>query len=179
MARPRKTSVVLKTLADCDDAMLALKVAMLERESLEAARDKAVAGITEKYAPEVRAQVDLAKELELRLQNFYMEHVDDLEKDGRKSVKLAHGVMGRRLGAAKLSLANKSWTWQAVVARLAEKFGDRFLRTSEPEVKKDEVKRAEDVDAKTLRECGLKLEQGEDFYAEPTRTAATGTAEAA
>ena len=54
------------------------------------------------------------------------------------------------------------------MAKLRDKFGERFLRLREPEVDKDKVK-AELPDGR-LKEFGLKVEQEETFYAEPDRT---------
>ena len=50
---------------------------------------------------------------------------------------------------------------------LREKFGDRFLRTRDPEVDKDLVKA--ELPAAELGVYGLKLDQDETFYAEPAR----------
>ncbi len=173
MARPRKTSRTLASLQDCDDAMCALKIAVLSRGAAEAARDKAVAAITEKYDPEISAQVNLAKDLELQLKNYYMTHLAEVEKDGKKSVALAHGVMGRRKSPGKLQPLNKAWTWEAVLVKLREKYKDKFLRKHEPEPDKEAIKKAE-LSADDLEACGLKIEANEDFYAEPSRTATTG-----
>jgi phage host-nuclease inhibitor protein Gam len=177
MARPRKTSRVLRSLSDCDDAMCALKIAVLRREQLEAARDKAVAGVVEKYDPEITEQVDLALDLQLQLRNYYMAHLDEVEKDGKKSVLLAHGVMGRRSNPPALALANKAWTWASAKAAVAAKLGQTFLRFKDPEIDKDRIKEAlreGDLNADQIAACGLVVKQDEEFYAEPARTATTG-----
>jgi phage host-nuclease inhibitor protein Gam len=173
MGRPRKAKKKLGTLDECQEAMRLLKLSAIEQERLEGARDKAIAGITEKYAGEITAAADAVKDLTLQLQNYYMTHLADLESEGKKSVRLRHGVMGRRLGSPALRLVNKSWSWASALVKLREKWGDRFIRTADPEVKKDEVKKA-DLEAADLRECGLKIDQDEDFYAEPDRGAEEG-----
>jgi len=175
MARPRKTSETLDSIEECQEAMRCLKLAAIEQERLEGARDVKVARITEEYARDIALQVTARASVELALQNYYMAHLDELEVDGRRSVQLTHGVMGRRLGTPALKLLNKSWTWESVLARLAEVFGARFVRLAEPEVDKPGIKKA-DLSAEQLKAVGLKIEQGENFYAEPDRTATTEVA---
>jgi len=175
MARPRKTSETLDSIDECQEAMRCLKLAAIEQERLEGARDVKVTRITEEYAPDIAAQVTARANVELALQNYYMAHLAELETDGKKSVQLTHGVMGRRLGTPALRLLNKSWTWESVLARLREVFGARFVRLAEPEVDKPAVKKA-DLSADQLKAVGLKVEQGENFFAEPDRTATTEVA---
>ena len=172
MARPRKVAA-LGNLDEFQEAMRLLKLAVIERERLVASRDKKVATIVEGYAPEIAVQVSACADIELQLQNYYMAHLEDLEKDGKKSVQLTHGIVGRRLGNPALKLLNKSWTWPSALVRLREVFGDRFIRMADPEVDKAGIRKA-DLAADQLRLVGLKIEQGEDFYAEPDRTPTTG-----
>lgn len=175
MTRPRKTSEMLDSIAECEEAMRSLKLAAIEQERLEGMRDKAVTKITETYVPVIAAQVKLRTDLELGLQNYYMAHLKELETDGKKSVQLTHGVMGRRLGTPALKLLNKSWTWESVMARLREVFGSRFIRLVEPEPDKAAIKKA-DLGADELKAVGLKIEQGENFFADPDRTPTTEVA---
>jgi len=175
MARPRKTSETLDSIDECQEAMRCLKLAAIEQERLEGARDVKVTRITEEYAADIALQVTARANVELALQNYYMAHLEELEKDGKKSVQLTHGVMGRRLGTPALRLLNKSWTWEVVLARLGEAWGKRFIRMADPEPDKAAIKKA-DLTADQLKVVGLKIEQGENFYAEPDRTATTEVA---
>ena len=175
MARPRKTSETLNSIEECQEAMRCLKLAAIEQERLEGARDVKVTRITEEYAPDIAAQVTARANVELALQNYYMAHLAELETDGKKSVQLTHGVMGRRLGNSALKVLNKSWTWESIVTRLREVYGARFIRKPEPEVDKVAIKKA-DLPAADLAVCGLKMQQDENFYAEPDRTATTEVA---
>ncbi len=175
MARPRKTSVVLRSVQECEDTMRRLKEATVERERLEAERDKRVADLVASYTKDITDQKDVEADLTLQLQNYYLAHTNELETDGRKSYKLTHGVMGRRLGKAALRLLNKAWTWAAVITKLREKHGMKYIRTADPEVDKEAVKKAK-LSAEALKECGLKIEQDEEFYVEIDRPPATGAA---
>ena len=167
MARPKKASVVLGSIEECTRAMSGLLVAITDLETLTAERDLAVAAASQRF----EAGMDDAKlrrdDLSAALRTYYMAHVDEIETDGRRSIQLANGVMGRRLSPPALKLANRSWTWAAVLIRLRAKFGARFLRTRDPEIDKDLVKA--ELAIEELRALGLKLEQDETWYAEPSR----------
>ncbi len=168
MGRPRKASAELASPRDCEDAMRRLGLAQIRLEGLQASLDRAITAEKGKYEASIGKADAEVKDLELQLQQYYLAHVEELERDGRKSVQLLYGAMGRRLSPPALKLLNRSWTWAAVMAKLRDKFGEKFLRLREPEVDKDKVK-AELPDGR-LKEFGLKVEQDEVFYAEPDRT---------
>ena len=172
MARPRKPKGVLDSIDECQEVMRCLKLAVIQQEHLEGMRDKKIAAITEEYAPGIAVEVGYRADLELQLQNYYMAHLEEVEKDGKKSVQLTHGVIGRRLGNPALKLLNKSWTWESVLAKLRENFGSKFIRKPDPEPDKAAIKKA-DLPADELKACGLKIQQDEVFYAEPDRTPTT------
>jgi len=169
MARPKKTTVTLGSIEECQQAMRRLLLATLEIEQVTAAREEAAAAAMRPYDKRLEMETERAKDLEVQLQQYYMTHLADLEKDGRKSVKLLYGVMGRRLGNKALKLANKSWTWEAVREAIRAKWGTGFLSFADPEVDRDKVKT--EMPEERLAECGLKLTQDAKFYAEPDRAA--------
>jgi phage host-nuclease inhibitor protein Gam len=175
MARPRKPNGKLDSIAECEEAMRELRESVIKQERWVAMRDLGIAQITEQYLPGIAAEIALRADLELQLQNYYMAHLDELEVDGKKSVQLTHGVMGRRLGSPALKVLNKSWTWESILTRLREVYGARFIRKPEPEVDKVAIKKA-NLPADDLKACGLKIQQDEDFYAEPERAPTGETA---
>lgn len=170
MARPRKATDSLHSIEECDSALYRLLKATTRREIAEANRDKEIADVTKRFHKQIADAQDEEKDLELQLQQYYMAHHEEIEKDGKKSVVLQHGVIGRRLTAPKLCLLNKSWSWSSVQARLKEKFGLKFIRQADPEPDKEAIKKAELPDD-VLKSCGMKLDQDEVFYAEPARPA--------
>lgn len=167
MARPKKANGTLRSIDECTEAMRKLLVATVDLEAIIAERDRAVAALMKEYERQIARLSDTADDLKLQLQNYYMAHLADVERDGRRSIELQYGVMGRRLGNPVLRLLNRTWTWAAVMARLAEVYGTRFLRLKDPELNKDAVK--EHIPEDMLREFGLKLEQEERFYVELSR----------
>lgn len=169
VARPKKASGELGSIADCDAAMHQLLLRTLSREELIVARDRQVAAAQKIFESDIDSATAAIADLTAQLQQYYVTHIDECEKDGRKSVQLAYGVMGTRLSPPALKLLNKSWTWAAVLAKLREVMGDHFVRQRDPEVDKDAVK--QEIAAEQLRDFGLKLTQDETFYAEPQRPA--------
>ncbi len=170
MGRPRKASVRLGSLSACDQAMRDLLAATLRREALEGQMEAEIAAAKWAHERGIAAAVEEAKDLECALQQYWLEHVEDLESNGRRSVEMYWGVMGRRASPPALKLLNKSWTWAAVMERLREKFGTKYLRLKEAEVDKDAVKAG--IAEERLNQFGLKLAQDEVFFAEPDRARA-------
>jgi phage host-nuclease inhibitor protein Gam len=157
----------LQSLDDCAAAMSDLLTVTLQLEGLVADRDLAVAKASATYEPAIDTGRARKADIEAALKAYYYGHLSEVEKDGKKSVQLANGVMGRRDNPARLALKNRQWTWAAVLAILREKAGDRFLRLRDPEIDKDLVKA--EIAPEALGEVGLKLEQDETFYAVPAR----------
>jgi phage host-nuclease inhibitor protein Gam len=167
MARPKKASVTLASIEECTRAMRELLLATVDAEKLTAERDRAVAAILKGYETRLAGLAQKREDLELQLQTYYMAHLAELETDGRKSVALTYGIIGRRKSPAALRLLNKSWAWAAVREAIRAKWGAGFLTAPEPEVDKDKVKG--EIPEEQLRDCGLKLHQDEKFYVELAR----------
>lgn len=167
MARPKKPSGELGSVEECNAAMQRVLLLTLQLEGLRADRDQAIAQMSAKYEPSIDKALAEKQDIEAQLQQYYMAHLREVEKDGKRSLALYWGTIGRRATPPALRLLNKSWTWRTVLVKLREKYGSRFLRMREPEPDKDLVKAELDTDA--LRECGLKLDQDEVFFCEPDR----------
>jgi len=167
MARPRKATKVLSSLDGCTAAMGELLSVTTQMETLVADRDLRVAETQAEYEPAIDEARKRAADLTEQLKTYYMTHLVEIEKAGRKSVQLATGVMGRRLTPKKLALLNRSWSWEAVLNALKTKFAEKFLRAREPEIDKDMVKT--ELAPEQMHEIGLKLTQDEEFYVELAR----------
>jgi hypothetical protein len=157
----------LQSIDDCTAAMADLLVAIATAEMLAAEQALDVAQAQAKHESELNAARKHAAELEAALESYYYAHVGELEKDGLQSFKLSNGVMGRRFSPGKLSPLNRSWTWDAITAKVREVFGGKFFRCVEPELNKDLLK--DKLDAEGLAKVGCRVTYKETFYAEPTR----------
>ncbi len=167
MARPKTPTKTLESIAECTAAMRELLNATLEQERLETDRDQAASAVMKSYEARIGRAAETRSDIEQQLQQYYLTHLKEVEKDGKKSISLTYGEMGRRLTPAALKLLNRAWTWAAVLAKLQERFKMKFVRVADPEVDKEKVK-AEIAEA-DLAEFGLKLQQDEKFFVEVTR----------
>lgn len=162
MGRPKKTTATLGSMAECTDAMRLLLLVTTDLEKQQATRDAAMAGVCKSYEKAIGGLLEQKADIELQLRQYYMGHLAEVEHEGRKSVELAYGTMGRRLGQPTLKLLNKAWTWAAALVALANKFGNKYLRLRDPEIDKDAVKAG--IPEGELAFYGLKLDQDENFF---------------
>jgi phage host-nuclease inhibitor protein Gam len=158
---------MLGSVEECTRAMRELLLATVDAETLTAERDRAATAILKNYEKQLAGLAEKRDDLELQLRTYYMAHLAELEKDGRRSVQLTYGLMGRRKSPAALRLLNKAWTWAAVREAIRARWGAGFLTAPEPEVNKDKVKT--EIPEDQLGDCGLKLQQDETFYIELER----------
>lgn len=168
MARPKRPAQELRNLDECSEAMRLLLQATTTREIAEAEQAEAAASATARFEGEINGARAAEAELRAQLQQYYMTHLVDIERDGRRSVQLANGVMGRRKSPPALKPRNRTFTWHAIKVLLRTHFGDKYFhKPKDPDVDKDLVKA--ELDEAALAKCGLKLDQDEEFYAEPFR----------
>lgn len=170
MARPKRASKELSSIEDANQVMRQLLLVEVGLEKLIGAVDLERAAVMAKYEKAIDKHRAVAADLTLQLQTFYMAHYKELEKDGSKSVHLAFGVIGRRLSRPALKPLNRSWTWASIGIKLRSIYNARFFHApKEPEIDREKVR--QELNAEQLRDCGLKVEQEETFFAEPDRTA--------
>jgi Bacteriophage Mu Gam like protein len=167
MGQPKVARNPLRSVTDCAKAMEELLAATLELEILVAQRDKAVAAAAAGYDASIDGRLRAKAALEEDLEAWYMAHIGDVETQGRRSLQLPNGIIGRRTSPPKLALLNRTWNWDAVLAKLRASFGKRFLRTPADEINKDLVKA--ELKPDELAAHGMKLAAKEEFYAEPAR----------
>ena len=98
------------------------------------------------------------------LQAYANENKKQFEK--KKSVELAHGIIGFRTGTHKLEKL-KGFTWDAV-KELVKKHLPDYIRTKE-EINKEGLiaERGNKEVNKQFSKCGIEVGQDETFYVEP------------
>ena len=101
------------------------------------------------------------------LQSFATEHRDDLFSK-KKSLEMAHGVIGFRTGTPKLKTL-KGFTWASALQMVTEFLPD-YIRQSW-EIAKDKllVDRDEDAMVVKMAKCGITVVQDETFYVDPKK----------
>ena len=172
MARSRKLTLTLASLEECTRSMGDLLKAQLELEKLTAERDMQIAEASARFEPGIEMWKKYAAEQNDALQHYYLTHRDELEKGGRKSVQLANGIMGCRLGSGRLAPISKMWAWKTIKAKLQSLWPGKYVLQPEVEIDKDLVKAEFTPDM--LAKCGMQIKKDETFYAEPARLPAPG-----
>lgn len=162
----KKAVFKLTSLEECERVMTEIWAATATQKLHSGNLEAEIALAREKYGPAI-AELDAAiGRLTEELHQYYMSHLAEVEAEGKKSIELRHGVMGRRLSPPALRLFGKAWTWGLAAIAVGDVFGKKFLRLHDPEVDKDAIKAAA-PEAADLKLCGLKIEQDEVFFAEP------------
>ncbi len=167
MARPKKPSIEYTSIEECNHALRALLRLTLRLEKVDADRALEVAQAHAKFEKNIDGLKEQIAEIEEALQAFYMAHHEEVEEGDRKSVPLYWGVLGRRLPPASLKPLNRSWSWKAIAVKVRSQFGARFFTQPEPALDKEQIKA--ELDEETLKKCGMRLEQEDDFYYELNR----------
>ena len=139
--------------------------------------DAESAKIREKYAGRL-AELDAAKTVAFdTLQSFATENQAELFSK-KKSLDMAHGVIGFRTGTPKLKTL-KGFTWASAL-QLVKEFLPSYVRKTE-EVAKDKLLADRDMEVKVkdgedkvklsheMARCGIQVVQDETFYVEPKK----------
>lgn len=165
--RQKKTIISGVSREQADAAFAQYAKAAAQSEKITAEIELQCAKIREKYANQL-AQLDGEKETAFEtLQSFAMENQAELFTK-KKSLDMAHGVIGFRTGTPKLKTL-KGFTWASAL-QLVKEFLPDFIRTSE-EIAKDKMLADREVDGmmEKLAKCGIQVAQDETFYVEPKK----------
>lgn len=171
----------IDSLVAADRTMYRLLVATLKHEKLVALRDLEIAGVQRSHELAIEKAAGEMIDLEADLEAFCIAHPETLEAD-KKSVQLAHGLMGLRTSPPSLVPLNEKWTWEKIALKLRAVWKSKYFHKPKPPGI-DKVKVKKDLNADELKGCGMKLDAPETFYLELNRlalpaeqTASDGTA---
>ena len=131
-----------------------------------------------KYAKADAESAKITADIELdTLQSFATENQAELFSK-KKSLDMAHGVIGFRTGTPKLKTL-KGFTWASAL-QLVKEFLPSYVRKTE-EVAKDKLLADRDMEVKVkdgedkvklsheMARCGIQVVQDETFYVEPKK----------
>lgn len=169
MAKTREKKLVItkKISRDAAEAAFAeFADADARQQQLTAKMDVEITRIREKY------QDDLAKHQERKdaqmaiLEAFATQNPELFVK--RKSVEMAHGMLGYRTGTPKLKTM-KGFTWGSVL-NLVKEFLPDFVRSKEELDKEALINAREDKTVSDqFRKCGVMVDQDETFFVQPKK----------
>jgi len=165
--RQKKTIISGVSREQADAAFAQYAKASAQSDKISAEIELQCAKIREKYATQL-SQLDEEKETAFdTLQSFAMENQAELFSK-KKSLDMAHGVIGFRTGTPKLKTL-KGFTWASAL-QLVKEFLPDFIRTTD-EIAKDKMlaDRGSDGMVEKLSKCGIQVTQDETFYVEPKK----------
>lgn len=162
-----------------DEAFAQYAKADAQSQKITAEIELQCAKIREKYSTKL-AELDEAKTKAFdTLQSFAMENQAELFVK-KKSLEMAHGVIGFRTGTPKLKTL-KGFTWASAL-NLVKAFLPGYTRQTE-EIAKDKLLADRDVESvvvtdgedvtmpmrDAMAKCGIQVAQDETFYVEPKK----------
>lgn len=177
--REKKVIITGVTREAADEAFAIYAKSDAQSAKITADIELQCAKIREKYADKLSV---LAMEKEKAfdtLQSFAMENQAELFAK-KKSMEMAHGVIGFRTGTPKLKTL-KGFTWASAL-QLVKEFLPGYIRSTE-EIAKDRLLAERDNDViksgdplgsgvplrEVMAKCGIQVSQDETFYVEPKK----------
>jgi len=165
MTKKREKAPVLepKSIDHAENIMADYAKTDAEMAEITAIMDQEITVIRNKFADKLQELAEKKEEKFLQLQLFAEQNKQLFEK--RKSVEMAHGLLGFRTGTPKLK-AKKGFTWASVTSLLKE-FLPAYVRTTE-EPAKDKLLADREIPANQLlyKKVGIEIVQDESFFIE-------------
>ncbi|EFR54625.1 host-nuclease inhibitor Gam family protein [Bacteroides fragilis] len=165
--REKKVIITGVTREAADEAFAAYAKANAQSAKITADIELQCAKIREKYASKL-AELEGEKEKAFdTLQAYATENQAELFTK-KKSLEMAHGVIGFRTGTPKLKTL-KGFTWASAL-QLVKEFLPGYVRQTE-EIAKDKLLADRDMEdmAGQMAKCGISVSQDETFYVEPKK----------
>ena len=161
------SKIKIKDRNDAESAMNVLAMTANNRRKFIAQSDAAKLAIDERFAGSI-AQCDVViSEYEEQLEAWAEANPGEFANK-KKSIKFASGTIGFRTGQPKLEKTSKALTWERCLEAVQHLLPN-FIR-QEPAIDKAAIiAQAKDL-APILPKCGLKVIQGEQFFAKPNLT---------
>lgn len=165
--REKKVIITGVTREVADEAFAVYAKADAQSAKITADIELQCAKIREKYANKL-AELEGEKEKAFdTLQAYATENQAELFVK-KKSLEMAHGVIGFRTGTPKLKTL-KGFTWASAL-QLVKEFLPGYVRQTE-EIAKDKLLADRDTEDMTgqMAKCGIQVSQDETFYVEPKK----------
>ena len=179
----RKKKVIITGVSReaADEAFATYAKSDAQLQKINADIELQCAKYREKYADRIATLSDEREQAFETLQAFATENQAELFAK-KKSLEMAHGVIGFRTGTPKLKTL-KGFTWASAL-QLVKRFLPDYIRQTE-EIAKDKLLADRDGNvamevsdspslgevpiSKAMTECGIQVVQDEAFYVEPKK----------
>lgn len=165
--REKKVIITGVTREVADEAFAVYAKADAQSSKITAEIELQCAKIREKYASKLAELEDEKSKAFDTLQAYATENQADLFAK-KKSLEMAHGVIGFRTGTPKLKTL-KGFTWASAL-QLVKEFLPGYVRQTE-EIAKDKLLADRDTEdmLPQMAKCGIQVAQDETFYVEPKK----------
>lgn len=161
--REKKQVFQCKTIEDAENVMADYATADAKMAKITATMDEKITAIRNQYADELQGLAEIKDEKIVELQHFAESNANLFDK--KKSIAMAHGVLGFRTGTPKLKTLKK-FTWGAVTELLKNYLPD-YVRTVEEPAKDKLLADRDNEDVNSLfKKVGIEVSQDETFYVE-------------
>ncbi len=163
----KKKTTRINSRSEAESVMELLAVNANNRRRLIAEMDAKRLALEQKYQPAIEDAEIAMEKCEMALEAWAEANPGEFPIK-KKSIKLVAGTIGYRDGQPKLELVSKTWTWDRALEAV-QSFLPNFIR-NKPEIDKEAIiAQCEELEL-SLRSCGLKVNQGERFFAKPKLT---------
>lgn len=167
MARMKKEVVTCVTGEEMEQAFSDYAIADARIQRINAKADEEITRIRDRYADDLKKNTDLRARSFDVLQTYALENREELFSK-KKSMELAHGTFGFRLGTPSIKQV-KGYKVD-VSLKLAQTFAPDFIRVKE-ELDKALLlnRRDEDGMIAVMEKIGVYVDQAETFFVEPKK----------
>lgn len=159
---------VIKTREEAESLMNQLAVTANNLQAVTAQRDMLVLSTQQDFELKIEECEKQIKAMGKALHAWADANPGEFQSS--KSLEFAAGIIGFRTCPPAVALLNKQWNWEKVLAA-AQTLFPKFIR-KKPEIDKEAILKSRDNAATLakLPEIGVKITQGEQFFAEPKVT---------
>lgn len=154
----------IKTREEMERLVGEIRALTIHNDELTVRRDTERADVDRNYEEPLTA-ISEALDAKLVLAQDWAEH-NPAEFGKLKSIEFVNGVVGFRTGQPKL-VKLAGWTWEKILEAVARVLPD-YVRVKQ-EVDRERILADRETLTPLLKEIGVKVEQDEAFYVEPTR----------
>lgn len=169
----RKKKVIITGVSreEADSAFATYAKSDAQVQKINADIELQCAKIREKYADKLATLSEERERAFDTLQAFATENQAELFAK-KKSLEMAHGVIGFRTGTPKLKTL-KGFTWASAL-QLVKEFLPEYVRQTW-DIAKDKLLADRDTEAmlEKMAKCGIQVAQDEAFYVEPKKEETT------
>lgn len=161
---PDRITTIPATREEAETLLGSLAKLKHQEASLKAEMDTRLLAVRKVYEDRLAALNDAVENMRQDLEAWAVSNRSEFA--GRQSLQMIHGTIGWRVNPPSLTPL-RGFTWASCIQRLLDLERMEHIRTKQ-EVNKESLLAVRDTE--DLSRFGLKVEQKEPFYVEPTMT---------